>query len=87
MDKPEQLCVNFPVRIALSLTGRCCSLPISAVISAEEPERVTESSFQVRNFIIDTTSVPVGTQAIGIHWQVAQATSLQAITEIGKSVV
>lgn len=34
----------------------------------------------VRNFIIDTTAVPVGTQAIGIHWQVAQATSLQDIT-------
>ncbi|KAL8291948.1 hypothetical protein RQP46_002206 [Phenoliferia psychrophenolica] len=34
----------------------------------------------VRNFIIDTTSVPVATQAIGVHWQVAQATSLQDIT-------
>ncbi|KAL8276347.1 hypothetical protein RQP46_011272 [Phenoliferia psychrophenolica] len=34
----------------------------------------------VRNFIIDTTRVPPGTQAVGIHWQVAQATSLQDLT-------
>ena len=33
---------------------------------------------QVRNFIIDTTAMPVGVGA-GIHWQVAQATSLQNI--------
>ncbi|KAL8292389.1 hypothetical protein RQP46_001001 [Phenoliferia psychrophenolica] len=34
----------------------------------------------IRNFIIDTTAVPHTTVAIGIHWQVAQATSLQDIT-------
>jgi hypothetical protein len=33
---------------------------------------------QVRNFIIDTTAMPVNVGA-GIHWQVAQATSLQNI--------
>lgn len=33
---------------------------------------------QIRNFIIDTTAMPVGVGA-GIHWQVAQATSLQNI--------
>ncbi|RDL40462.1 Pectin lyase-like protein [Venustampulla echinocandica] len=33
---------------------------------------------QIRNFIIDTTLMPVGAGA-GIHWQVAQATSLQNI--------
>jgi len=33
---------------------------------------------QVRNFIIDITAMPVGSGA-GIHWQVAQATSLQNI--------
>lgn len=34
----------------------------------------------VRNFIIDTTAIAPTTEAIGIHWQVAQATSLEAIT-------
>ncbi|TAQ87041.1 hypothetical protein B7494_g4617 [Chlorociboria aeruginascens] len=33
---------------------------------------------QIRNFVIDTTAMPVGVGA-GIHWQVAQATSLQNI--------
>jgi glucan 1,3-beta-glucosidase len=33
---------------------------------------------QVRNFVIDLTAMPVGAGA-GIHWQVAQATSLQNI--------
>lgn len=33
---------------------------------------------QIRNFIIDTTAMPV-TAGAGIHWQVAQATSLQNI--------
>jgi glucan 1,3-beta-glucosidase len=33
---------------------------------------------QIRNFIIDTTAMPVNVGA-GIHWQVAQATSLQNI--------
>jgi glucan 1,3-beta-glucosidase len=33
---------------------------------------------QIRNFHIDTTAMPVGVGA-GIHWQVAQATSLQNI--------
>ncbi|KAG9247627.1 glycoside hydrolase family 55 protein [Calycina marina] len=33
---------------------------------------------QVRNFVIDLTAMPVGVGA-GIHWQVAQATSLQNI--------
>lgn len=31
---------------------------------------------QVRNFIIDLTRVPYNVGATGIHWQVAQATSL-----------
>jgi len=31
---------------------------------------------QVRNFIIDTTRVPAGKTATGVHWQVAQATSV-----------
>jgi glucan 1,3-beta-glucosidase len=31
---------------------------------------------QVRNFIIDTTKVPASKTATGIHWQVAQATSV-----------
>ncbi|KIY50878.1 glycoside hydrolase family 55 protein [Fistulina hepatica ATCC 64428] len=30
----------------------------------------------VRNFIIDVTDVPIGNTGTGIHWQVAQATSL-----------
>jgi len=33
---------------------------------------------QIRNFVIDITAMPVGVGA-GIHWQVAQATSLQNI--------
>ncbi|KAE8451175.1 hypothetical protein EG329_004339 [Mollisiaceae sp. DMI_Dod_QoI] len=33
---------------------------------------------QIRNFVLDTTLMPVGAGA-GIHWQVAQATSLQNI--------
>jgi glucan 1,3-beta-glucosidase len=33
---------------------------------------------QIRNFILDTTAMPV-TAGAGIHWQVAQATSLQNI--------
>jgi hypothetical protein len=33
---------------------------------------------QVRNFVIDTTGMPLST-GTGIHWQVAQATSLQNI--------
>ncbi|KAL2074490.1 hypothetical protein VTL71DRAFT_8268 [Oculimacula yallundae] len=33
---------------------------------------------QIRNFVLDTTLMPVGVGA-GIHWQVAQATSLQNI--------
>lgn len=31
---------------------------------------------QVRNFVIDLTRVPPNVGATGIHWQVAQATSL-----------
>lgn len=34
---------------------------------------------QVRNFIIDITEVPTNREVHGIHWQVAQATSLQNI--------
>jgi glucan 1,3-beta-glucosidase len=34
---------------------------------------------QVRNFIIDTTNIPSGNAATGIHWPTAQATSLQNI--------
>lgn len=33
---------------------------------------------QIRNFILDTTAMPA-TAGTGIHWQVAQATSLQNI--------
>lgn len=33
---------------------------------------------QIRNFVLDTTAMPV-TAGAGIHWQVAQATSLQNI--------
>ena len=41
---------------------------------------VSQNNFfrQIRNFVIDTTAMPVGVGA-GIHWQVAQATSLQNI--------
>ncbi|KAM7215073.1 exo-beta-1,3-glucanase [Rhypophila decipiens] len=34
---------------------------------------------QVRNFIIDTTAIPPGTPATGMHWPTSQATSLQNI--------
>lgn len=34
---------------------------------------------QVRNFVIDLTAVPATTEATGIHWPTAQATSLQNI--------
>ncbi|MCJ1421843.1 hypothetical protein MMC32_008210 [Xylographa parallela] len=34
---------------------------------------------QIRNFIIDTTNMPVNSAATGIHWPTAQATSLQNI--------
>jgi glucan 1,3-beta-glucosidase len=34
---------------------------------------------QVRNFVIDMTSIPASTSATGIHWPTAQATSLQNI--------
>lgn len=34
---------------------------------------------QVRNFIIDLTSIPANKSATGIHWPTAQATSLQNI--------
>jgi hypothetical protein len=34
---------------------------------------------QIRNFVIDVTQIPAGKGAAGIHWQVAQATSLQNI--------
>ena len=41
---------------------------------------VNQNNFfrQVRNFVIDLTAMPA-TQGAGIHWQVAQATSLQNI--------
>ncbi|KAI2603198.1 glycoside hydrolase family 55 protein [Hypoxylon fragiforme] len=32
---------------------------------------------QVRNIVIDTTAIPASTEATGIHWPTAQATSLQ----------
>jgi glucan 1,3-beta-glucosidase len=32
---------------------------------------------QVRNLVFDTTNIPAGTAATGIHWPTAQATSLQ----------
>ena len=34
---------------------------------------------QVRNFVIDMSSIPSGSAATGIHWPTAQATSLQNI--------
>lgn len=34
---------------------------------------------QIRNFVIDLTSIPSTSQATGIHWPTAQATSLQNI--------
>ena len=34
---------------------------------------------QIRNFVIDTTAIPSGNAATGIHWPTAQATSLQNI--------
>ena len=34
---------------------------------------------QIRNFIIDLTAIPSSSQATGIHWPTAQATSLQNI--------
>ena len=34
---------------------------------------------QVRNFVIDMTSIPANSAATGIHWPTAQATSLQNI--------
>ncbi len=41
---------------------------------------VNQNNFfrQIRNFVIDLTAMPMSTGA-GIHWQVAQATSLQNI--------
>ncbi|MCJ1473026.1 hypothetical protein MMC13_001675 [Lambiella insularis] len=34
---------------------------------------------QIRNFVIDTTDMPVTSAATGIHWPTAQATSLQNV--------
>jgi glucan 1,3-beta-glucosidase len=34
---------------------------------------------QIRNFVIDMTSIPPGIAAIGIHWPAAQATSIQNV--------
>ncbi|KAK5941236.1 hypothetical protein PMZ80_006513 [Knufia obscura] len=34
---------------------------------------------QIRNLIIDTTSVPATTQAVGIHWPTGQATSISNV--------
>jgi glucan 1,3-beta-glucosidase len=34
---------------------------------------------QVRNFVFDLTNIPATSQATGIHWPTAQATSLQNI--------
>ncbi|KAK4100480.1 glycoside hydrolase family 55 protein [Parathielavia hyrcaniae] len=34
---------------------------------------------QVRNFVIDTTAIPPGSAATGMHWPTSQATSLQNI--------
>ncbi|KAJ1548042.1 hypothetical protein HK405_004347 [Cladochytrium tenue] len=51
-----------------------------AVIDADPNWFTNQNNFfrQVRNFIIDLTAMPV-TSGTGIHWQVAQATSLQNI--------
>lgn len=32
---------------------------------------------QIRNFIFDITAIPATTEAFGVHWPTAQATSLQ----------
>jgi glucan 1,3-beta-glucosidase len=34
---------------------------------------------QIRNLVIDTTSIPANTGATGVHWPTAQATSLQNV--------
>jgi glucan 1,3-beta-glucosidase len=34
---------------------------------------------QIRNFVLDLTNIPATSQATGIHWPTAQATSLQNI--------
>lgn len=34
---------------------------------------------QLRNFVFDLTSIPATSQATGIHWPTAQATSLQNV--------
>lgn len=48
---------------------------------SENPAYGSTNTFyrQVRNFVFDTTNIPAGTLARGIHWPTAQATSLQNI--------
>lgn len=51
----------------------------SYVVDSNPPNWFTnQNNFfrQVRNFVIDMTQIPSATQKTGIHWQVAQATSL-----------
>ncbi|KAI5827019.1 glycoside hydrolase family 55 protein [Schizophyllum commune Tattone D] len=57
-----------------------------AIIDADPTEGgkswyVNQNNFfrSVRNFVIDTRQVPPANGATGVHWQVAQATSLQNI--------
>ncbi|KAH8666364.1 pectate lyase superfamily protein-domain-containing protein [Xylariales sp. PMI_506] len=48
---------------------------------SSDPNWVTTNVFysQVRNLILDTTSIPPGTLAWGMHWPTSQATSLQNV--------
>lgn len=43
------------------------------------PDYVTVNVFyrQIRNLVFDTTNIPPGNYATGIHWPTAQATSVQ----------
>lgn len=46
-------------------------------VSSQHADIFSWSSFRsVRNLIIDLRQIPSGTSAIGLHWQVSQATSL-----------
>lgn len=46
---------------------------------SQNPDYGTTNVFyrQVRNLVLDMTSIPAGTSQRGIHWPTAQATSLQ----------
>ena len=52
----------------------------SDILTTGNGQYINQNNFlrQVRNFVIDITAVP-NIQPAGIHWQIAQATSLQNI--------